>query len=222
MIIFESGLFYFKKIFKSLYFLLKYRNKLYFYFSSNISFTSRFEGANKVGAHSFFCGTMGFGSYIASDCSIYAVIGRFTSIAPFVHSAIGRHPYKHPFVSTCPMFFSNLKQNGMTFSTKTSFQEVLKKPVIGNDCWICENVFIAGGITIGDGAVVYAGAVVVEDVPPYSIVAGVPAHVIGYRYDEETIQYLLKIKWWDKDINWIKNNYKLFSNIDKFKTIVFQ
>lgn len=178
---------------------------------------SNFEGANKVGPRSFFDGSMGYGSYIASDCNLYANIGRFSSIAPFVHSAIGVHPYKYPFASTCPMFFSTMKQNGKTFSEINTFNEIVPKPVIGNDCWVCENVFIAGGVTIGDGAVIFAGAVVVKDVPPYAIVSGIPANIIGYRYDDDTIHYLLKIQWWNRDLEWIEKNYGLLCNIDKLK-----
>lgn len=67
---------------------------------------------------------------------------------------------------------------------------------IGNDVWIGDNVVILKG-KIGDGAVIGAGAVVTRDVPPYAIVAGNPARVIKYRFDDETIRKLLKEKWWD-------------------------
>ena len=63
---------------------------------------------------------------------------------------------------------------------------------IGHDCWIGEHVFMVGGVTVNNGAVVLAHAVVTKDVPPYAIVGGIPAKVIGYRYDEETIAFLLK------------------------------
>lgn len=60
------------------------------------------------------------------------------------------------------------------------------------------------GVHIADGAIIAAGAVVTKDVPPYAIVGGVPAKIIKYRFDEETIRRLLAVKWWDKDINFIK------------------
>ena len=69
------------------------------------------------------------------------------------------------------------------------------------------------------GGVVLAGAVVTKDVPPYAIVGGVPAMVIGYRYSEEVIKKLLKIQWWNKDEQWLKDNVLLFSDIEKFLTI---
>lgn len=69
--------------------------------------------------------------------------------------------------------------------------------VIGNDVWIGREALILSGVTIGDGAVIGARAVVTKDVPPYAIVAGNPAKVVKYRFDPETIRKLLAIAWWD-------------------------
>ena len=88
---------------------------------------------------------------------------------------------------------------------------------IGNDVWIGEGAFLAGGITVGDGAMILARAVVVQNVPPYAIVGGVPAKVISFRYDEDTINWLLDIQWWNLDTNWLKENWKLLCDIDKLK-----
>ena len=70
---------------------------------------------------------------------------------------------------------------------------------IGNDVWIGDEVFVKNGVTIGDGAVLGARSVVTKDVPPYAIVAGVPAKIIRYRFDEPTRQELLRLKWWELD-----------------------
>ena len=88
---------------------------------------------------------------------------------------------------------------------------------IGNDCWIGEGAFLVGGIHIGDGAVVLARAVVTHDVEPYAIVGGVPARVIGYRYDKETIKFLLHRKWWDESEDWLRENWKLLTDIEALK-----
>lgn len=70
---------------------------------------------------------------------------------------------------------------------------------IGNDVWIAKEAVILSGVKIGDGAVIGAGAVAAKDVPPYAIVVGNPARIVRKRFDEETIQRLLQIKWWDWD-----------------------
>lgn len=196
---------------------IKYRGKCQFDFSCNIDLNSKFEGSNKIYSNSIFNGCLGYGTYLSQNCILCANVGRFTSIAPFVRTNRGVHPFTFPYATTCPMFFSIQKQNGKTFAKRNSFDEYSGIISIGNDCWIGENVFLVGGISVGDGAVVLAGAVVTKDVPPYAIVGGVPAKIIDYRYDEETIKFLLDIKWWNKDVQWLKDNCESLCNIDKLK-----
>ena len=69
--------------------------------------------------------------------------------------------------------------------------------VIGSDVWLTMRTFVRSGVTIGDGAIVASGAVVINDVPPYAIVGGNPAKVIRYRFTPEQIEALLEIRWWD-------------------------
>ena len=82
--------------------------------------------------------------------------------------------------------------------------------VIGNDVWIGMRVIIMPGVSVGHGAVIGAGAVVVKDVPPYAIVGGVPAKIIRYRFTPEVIEKLLEFQWWNYDEAILKKNVSLF------------
>lgn len=204
----------------------KFKNKVKFPFTSKITINSEFEGMSQIFRNVSFHGKLGFGSYIGNNCSLSADIGRFTSIAPHVRCNTGLHPYKSPFVSTNPCFYSlnpNSAQNGSTFADKQMYEENAyydkesKIGVkIGSDCWIGEGAFLVGGIQIGNGAVVLAHAVVTKDIPPYAIAGGVPAKIIDYRYDKETIDFLLKTQWWNNSIEWFKENWTLLSDMKKF------
>lgn len=206
-----------KRLIRNVWLRLKWRGKLQFYFTTNISRNSKFEGANKIYPHVRFNGHLGFGSYIGPYSEINANIGRFTSIANYVRTNLGFHPMTVPFATTSPMFFSTRKQNGKTFADRMMFNERNPPTTIGNDVWVGENVFFVGGLKISDGAVVLAGAVVTKDVPPYAIVGGVPAKILRYRYDEDTIRFLQNLKWWDRDVEWLKEHWELFCDIDKLK-----
>lgn len=81
---------------------------------------------------------------------------------------------------------------------------------IGNDVWIGHNTTILSGVKIGNGAIIGNGCIVTKDVEPYSIVGGIPARKIKMRFDDEIIQYLLEIKWWNWSESKIKNNKKFF------------
>jgi len=188
-------------------------------FNSTVRITpgTTFEGANSIGDNSYIAGSVGYGTYCMQNCYIEGCIGRFCSIAADVKVARGTHPTTLPYATTSPMFFSTRKQAGTTFTTIDRFDE-LKAPVtIGNDCWIGQRAILIGGITIGDGAVVMAGAVVTKDVPPYAIVGGVPAKIVKYRYDEETIDFLLKAQWWNKPSDWLKANHALLCDMEALK-----
>lgn len=150
---------------------------------------SVFEGMCQIYKDSQFHGRMGLGSYIGERTFLHANIGRFSSIANDVVCNPGMHAYLAPFATTSPCFFSlnpRKVQCGSTFAKEQLFQEYRMVDYvnniavnIGNDVWIGERAFLVGGINIGDGAVVLAGAVVTKDVPPYAIVGGVPAKYRG-------------------------------------------
>ena len=77
-------------------------------------------------------------------------------------------------------------------------------------------VKIMDGVSIGNGAVVAAGAVVTKDVPPYAIVGGVPAKIIKYRFTPDQIEFLQQFKWWNMPEDWIRENWQMFEDIEKF------
>lgn len=156
-------------------------------------------------------------TYIAGGTVIRnTTLGKFCSIGPDILIGLGKHP-SSVFVSTHPLFFSILGQAQEIVCDRSYFDEFA--PVtIGNDVWIGARAIVLDGVTISDGAIVAAGSLVTKDVPPYAIVGGVPAKVIKYRFEVLEIEFLLKFKWWDKDINWLRTNYKMLHNIKEFIT----
>src|SRR5690606_4231102 len=86
--------------------------------------------------------------------------------------------------------------------------------VIGNDVWIGYGALLMPGITVGDGAIVASKSVVVDGVPPYAVVAGNPARIVKQRFDAETVQRLLAVRWWDWEIARITRNIAAISGAD--------
>ena len=108
----------------------------------------------------------------------------------------------HPFQYNGTKHFSRYDEwralnAGMTFEKKLDINRVK----IGNDVWIGEHVMIKRGVKIGDGVIIAAGSIVTKEVEPYSIVAGVPAKLIRKRFDDSTIERLMKLKWWNYDLS---------------------
>lgn len=181
----------------------------YMSFCNNV----KFETNIKIGR---FCTinncSIGSYSYTSSNCTFNnAYIGKFCSIGCNVLIGLGKHPTKN-FVSTHPIFYSTRKQSEITF-VENSFFEETENIFIGNDVWIGANAIILDGVNIGDGAIISAGAVVNKDVPAYSIYGGVPASFIKLRFEENEIEFLKNLKWWNKDITWIKNHTPYFKDI---------
>jgi virginiamycin A acetyltransferase len=87
---------------------------------------------------------------------------------------------------------------------------------IGNDIWIGNDVKIIGHIKVGDGSIIGAGAIVTHDVPPYAIVAGSPARIVGYRFSRSQIKKLMRIKWWNWKDEKIKERLDSFYHVDEF------
>lgn len=166
--------------------------------------------------------TIGDYSYIGRHSRIiYADIGKFCSIAGDTRIGMGRHTLEK--LSTSPIFTeaSNATRHSWV---STSIVNPFKRVVVGNDVWIGERAMILGGRCIGNGAVIGAGAVVTKDVPAYSIVAGVPAKVIRYRFSQDVIDRLQASKWWELSDETLRKQIALFQadeiDIDRIEQIV--
>jgi len=186
-----------------------------FYLITNVNFNSNISNKAKLNSvYKIQNSSIGDYTYVAMNATIHnTLIGKFCSIGPNLLSGWGVHPTNG--ISTHPMFYSTKKQNGMTLSSVDKIDESL--PInIGNDVFIGMNVTILDGVTIGDGAVIGAGAVVSKDIPPYAVAVGNPIKIVKYRYIEAQIDCLLKIKWWDKDLDTLKLVEKYFFEIDQF------
>jgi len=159
-------------------------------------------------------------SYIGGNSKVNnATIGKFCSIASGVLISTGMHSTE--FVSTHPIFYSIKKQCGKTFISNQKYKE-FEEVRIGNDVWIGTNSIILDGVIIGDGAIIAANSVVNKDVEAYSIVGGLPARQIKYRFDQQTIELLESFKWWDKSEEWIQKHAEDMIDIMKFKDIVME
>lgn len=153
--------------------------------------------------------TIGEGSYGGcfniDNVNENTIIGKYCSIASNVHIYNRDHPLK--YVSTHPIFFN---KNYGEIPEKNRIE--YKKKVIGNDVWIGQNAILLASVSeIGDGAVIGAGAIVTRDVPEYAIVGGVPARILGYRFDADTIDAIKNLKWWDWDTQKLRLQVEKFS-----------
>lgn len=142
-------------------------------------------------------------------------IGKFCSIAcgaKFIFNA-ANHSLGSLSTYPFPIFFEEWGLNPDTASISTAWDNK-GNITIGNDVWIGYEAVIMSGVTVGDGAVIGTRAVVTKDVPPYTVVGGVPAKPIKKRFSEETVSELLNLKWWDWDEERIRKNISAIKNGD--------
>lgn len=158
-------------------------------------------------------------TYIGYDCHIdKADIGSFCSLSDHIFIGGAEHPMR--WVSTSPVFqkVKGVTERGSGASIKLANHEVevFKRTTIGNDVWIGHAAVIRTGVTIGHGAVIGSGAVVTKDVPPYAIVGGIPAQIIRYRFDEQTIDRLIRSQWWELPLHTLKTSAKHITDPIRF------
>jgi len=145
------------------------------------------------------------------------IIGKFCSIAcgaKFIFNSAnhtGSSLSTYPF----PIFF---EEWGLDVKKVTDAWDNKGNIVIGNDVWIGYEAIIMAGVTIGDGAIIGTRALVTKDIPPYTIVGGIPARRIRKRFDDNTIFKLQQMKWWDWPVEKIAQNLEFIQagRIEKF------
>ena len=129
----------------------------------------------------------------------FCAIGARTAINPFNHPTNWLSIHEFQYQPTSYDWVEEYKSMERLSRTADMFETV----TIGNDVWMGHNVNVMSGVNVGDGAVIAAGSVVTKDVPPYAIVAGVPATIKRYRFSEDIIERLLRCKWWDLELSQI-------------------
>ena len=183
-----------KKFFYETYYKLP---RVFQHFISRIVYRPKISKTATLYGWPVFSENVSIGSYSYMKQNTFmrnVSIGKFCCIADNLVVGLNEHPFSD---------FSSYRFSGIASPVRKYVQEPKEKETntfIGNDVWIGQDVLIKGGVTIGNGAVIGARSVVTKNVPPYAVVAGVPARVIKYRFDKEKIDYLQRLQWWDWDL----------------------
>lgn len=136
-------------------------------------------------------------SRVGNNCKVVnTTMGNFSVLSANCQAGVGQHPTNYLTYHSIFYKKGNWGWHDDWVKYPEGFQE--SKPItIGNNVWIGTRVIIMDGVTIGDNSIVASGAIVTKDVPPYSIVGGVPAKVIKTMFDEEMRKRLDEIQWWN-------------------------
>ena len=165
-----------------------------------------------VGKYSY-----GFTQFCCNNINIES-IGAFCSFADGISITGNNHPLT--YVSTHPLVYCADLGRFVPADRPDLLDEAKnRRVVIGNDVWIGHGVIILPSVTIGNGAVVGAGAVVTKDVPDFAIVAGNPAKVIRCRFDEAKIKQLNESQWWDWADEEIARRIDAFTDVEEFLNV---
>ena len=150
------------------------------------------------------------------DSGAKVEIGKFCSIARGVKILLGGH-HRHDWSTTYP--FGEVFQETFGEYVPANQQKSKGSVIIGNDVWIGLGTTIMPGIIVGDGAVIAANTHVTSNVQAYSIVGGNPSRLIKFRFDEEIINELLELRWWDLPIEHVKEVQKILTQEPTFETL---
>jgi O-methyltransferase len=174
--------------------------------------------------HGFIIGDYSYGSpqiHYWKNRSARLTIGRFCSIAGGVNLFMGGN-HRSAWTTTYPFAVvlesAPIWLDPIQLPPADEYELTSGNIVIGNDVWIGQSATIMSGVTIGDGAIIAAHAVVTRDVPPYGVVGGNPAKLLKKRFDEKTIERLLRLGWWDWAIDDVRRAAPLMSteNVQAF------
>ncbi len=153
-------------------------------------------------------------TYCGYDCEIInTTIGSFCSVASNVKIGGAMHPTD--WVSTSPVFYEG-RNTGVNKKFYNHILEKNKITIIGHDVWIGFNVLIKQGVNIGTGSIIGMGSVVTKDIPPFSIVGGVPAKIIRKRFNDNLIEEILDSKWWEFSDDQIEKYSPFFNDPQRF------
>jgi len=180
---------------------------------STLKFYSRMKDYSEI-----YSSYLGAYSYISQYSIVNkSKIGKFTSIANGCYIGLWEHNTQ---VSTHSFYL--YEHSGGFVDGCTNYDKDDVETYIGNDVWVGANAVIMKGITVSDGVIIGASAVVTKDIPAYAIVVGNPAKILKYRYSPQDIKWLLDIQWWDFSRDKIKEiiDEDGFNDFETFKTIL--